>query len=51
MREELSGSVCVLCRAMNYDGAGDHADATESDLFQAVVAAMGAIGFLALFIL
>ncbi len=51
MREELSGSCCVLCRAMNFDGASGRTDAPESALFQAVVAAVGTIGFVALFII
>ncbi len=51
MREELSGSCCVLCKAMNFDGAGDPAETPESALFQAIVAAVGAIGFVMLFIL
>ena len=51
MREELSGPCCVLCRAMNFDDAGVGADEPESGLFLAVVAVMGAIGFVVLFIL
>ncbi len=51
MRDQLSGPCCVLRAAMNFDGATDHRQEPESGLFQAIVAAMGAIGFVALFIL
>ncbi len=51
MREQLSGPCCVLCSAMNFDGERDRQEEPEDGGFQAIVAAVGAIGFIALFIL
>ncbi len=51
MSEQLNGPCCVLCAAMNFDGARDRREEPEGVLFQAVVAAAGALGFIALFIL
>ena len=51
MRETLSGPCCVLGAAMNFDGGADRGEEHEGMLFQVVVAALGAVGFVALFIL
>ncbi len=51
MRDQLSGPCCVLRAAMSYDRVPDRLEEPESGLFQALVAAVGAIGFVALFIL
>ena len=51
MRETLSGPCCVLSAAMNFDGEFDRRAEQEGMLFQIVVAALGAVGFVALFIL
>lgn len=50
MREILSGPCCVLAAAMNFDGDRNRHEEPEGALFQAVVAAVGAVGFIALFI-
>ena len=51
MRENLSGPCCVLCAAMNFDGETARHEDQDGTLFQIAVAALGAIGFIALFIL
>ena len=51
MQENLSGPCCVLCAAMNFDGEYDRREEHDGLLFQIAVAALGAIGFVALFIL
>lgn len=51
MREQLNGPICVLCAAMNLEGTIDRQAESAGDLFQATVAVLAAIGFVALFIL
>ncbi len=51
MIEQLNGPCCVLCAAMNFDSARQRPEEPESALFQVIVAAVGAIGFVTLFIL
>ena len=51
MPNQLSGSCCVLAAAMNFDGERNRREELEGALFQAVVAAVGAVGFIAIFLL
>lgn len=51
MAEQLSGPCCVLGAAMNFNGDRDREADPEGALFQALVAAVGAVGFVMLFLL
>jgi hypothetical protein len=51
MSDQLNGPCCVLCAAMNYKDVPDRRDKSANALFEAVFAVIGALGFVALFIL
>ncbi len=51
MREQLNGPCCVLCTAMNFDGAPDRPKEPDGVLFQASAAAVAAFGFILMIIL
>lgn len=51
MSDQLSGPCCVLGAAMNYKDVPDRRDKVGGVLFEAIFAVVGALGFIALFIL
>ena len=51
MNNQLSGPCCVLGAAMNYREMPATVESPGNNLFQIIVALVGAIGFVALFIL
>ena len=51
MSDQLSGLCCVLGAAMNYKDVPDRREKAGGVLFEPIFAVVGALGFIALFIL
>ena len=50
MSEDLTGSCCVLCTAMNFDEASDGGEDAISGPSQAIIAIAAALSFIVMFI-
>ena len=50
MSEDLTGSCCVLCTAMNFDEASDCGEEAIGGWSQAIIAIAAALAFIVMFI-